>query len=68
MRHLKKAVWPHCVPVNSDLKSEIHPIEEWLGEQLGPEKDEWICIYQHNRTDFYFRDGQDATLFALKWT
>jgi len=24
-------------------------------------------VYQHNRTDFYFRLGEDATLFALRW-
>ena len=68
MRHLKKELWPHCVPVNSDLKQEITPIEEWLGEQLGPFKGRWNRVYQNNRTDFYFRNGQDATLFALKWT
>lgn len=67
MRHLKKELWPHCVAVNSDLKKDVTPIERWLGEQLGPFKTQWNVVYQCNRTDFYFRNGADATMFALKW-
>lgn len=68
MRHLKKELWPHCVTVSSDWKKDITPVEEWLGEQLGKFKDRWNVVYLYNRTDFYFRNGQDATLFALRWS
>ena len=67
MRELKKELWPHRVPVNSDWKNDITPIELWLGEQLGTFRGRWNVVYQHNRTDFYFRDRADAVLFAMKW-
>lgn len=67
MRHLKKELWPYCVPVNSDWKKDITPIEIWLGSQLGTFKNRWNVVYQYNRTDFYFRNQADAVLFALKW-
>lgn len=66
-RQLKKELWPHQVTVRSDIKHDITPIELWLGQQLGTFKDRWNVVYQFNRTDFYFRDQCDATLFALRW-
>lgn len=66
-RRLRKELWPHQVTVNSDLKKDITEIEIWLGNQLGTFKGRWNVVYQFNRTDFYFRDQGDATLFALKW-
>jgi hypothetical protein len=68
MRELKKDLWPYRVTVNSDWLSDITPIEIWLGEQLGTFKGRWNVVYRHNRTDFYFRFSDDATLFALKWS
>ena len=67
MRELKKELWPHRVTVNSHWKDDITPVEVWLGERLGIFKGRWTVVYQHNRTDFYFRLGEDATLFALRW-
>lgn len=66
-RRLRKELWPHQVTVNSDLKKDIIEIEIWLGNQLGTFKGRWNVVYQFNRTDFYFRDQGDATLFALRW-
>ena len=67
-RRLRKELWPHQVTVNSDNKKDITEIEIWLGRQLGTFKGRWNVVYQFNRTDFYFRDQGDATLFALKWS
>ena len=67
-RRLRKELWPHRVTVNSDYKKDITEIEIWLGHQLGTFKGRWNVVYQYNRTDFYFRDQGDATLFALKWS
>lgn len=67
MRELKKDIWPHKVIINSDIKEKIFPLELWLGEQLGAFKDRWNVVYQYNRTDFYFKSGRDATMFALRW-
>ena len=68
MRELKKELWPYKVTIDSDLKKEITCLELWLGQQLGTFKGRWNVVYFHNRTDFYFRLSEDATLFALKWS
>jgi hypothetical protein len=65
MRVLKKELWPHCVTLDIE---ETHEIEIWLGETLGCFKDRWNAVYKSNRTDFYFRQGKDATMFALRWS
>ena len=67
MRELKKELWPYRIVINSDIKNDITPVELWLGEQLGTFKGRWNVVYRHNCTDFYFRRGADATIFALKW-
>ena len=67
MRELKKELWPHRVTVNSQRLDDITTVEVWLGKRLGTFKGRWNVVYQHNRTDFYFRLGEDATLFALRW-
>ncbi len=68
MRILKKELWPYKVKVNEDQSDiSITDMEVWLGQQLGTFKGRWNVVYQHNRTDFYFKDGKDATLFSLKW-
>jgi hypothetical protein len=46
---------------------KIDKIETWLGDTYGAFKDQWNAVYQPGRTDYYFRHGADATLFALKW-
>lgn len=67
MRVLKKDVWPHKVTVNITRENHIDLIEIWLGEQLGTFKCRWNAVYHHNGTDFYFKEDNDATLFALKF-
>ena len=70
MRILKKELWPHKIELNvsDDTGDKIYDIEIWLGEHLGCFKDRWNAVYKHNGTDFYFREGKDATMFALRWS
>lgn len=68
MRRLKKELWPHCVPLNNDHRDQITAVEIWLGQQFGTYRGRWNVVYQFNRTDFYFKNTTDATLFALKWS
>ena len=65
MRELKKELWPYKVTI--DTPESITKMEIWLGKQLGTFKGRWNVVYQYNRTDFYFKDQGDATLFALRW-
>lgn len=67
MRELKRDLWPHKVKVNSKNEHDITPIELWLGEKLGTFKGRWNVVYHYDKTYFYFRNQQDAVLFALRW-
>ncbi len=51
-----------------DSDPKIDDIEIWLGENLGAFKSKWNAVYGNRCTDFYFRSGQDALLFALRWS
>jgi hypothetical protein len=73
-RILKKELWPYCVPVEftgdidkNFINVDIDKMERWLSNLLGPFKEQWNIVYLHNRTDFYFRNEQDAVFFSLKW-
>lgn len=71
MRTLKKELWPHKISLNigEDLSDDkIYDIEIWLGENLGRFQGRWNAVYKSNGTDFYFRQGRDATMFALRWS
>lgn len=69
MRVLKKELWSYKVTANvDDTTMEIDKVETWLGEHYGEFRIRWNAVYQHNRTDYYFRQGQDATMFALRWS
>lgn len=68
MRRLKKELWPYKVKVNDkEFTTDITEMEIWLGEQLGTFKGRWNVVYQYNRTDFYFREQEDAMIFSLRW-
>jgi hypothetical protein len=45
---------------NKKLMNEMHLVRDWCQEQFG---DYWI--YDWN--DFYFKNKDDAVLFALRW-
>lgn len=65
MRVLKKELWPYKVTVDNTTK--IHDIETWLGTTYGAFRNRWNVVYQYNGSDYYFRKGPDATMFALRW-
>jgi hypothetical protein len=65
MRTLKKELWPHKVNIKH---THLDEIEIWLGKTLGPFKEQWNAVYRYNSTDFYFKQGQDATMFMLRWS
>jgi hypothetical protein len=69
MRELKRDLWPHRVTLHQiETDVSMYTVEKWVGERLGIFKDQWNMVYQHNRTDFYFKQASDATLFSLKWS
>jgi hypothetical protein len=69
MRVLKKELWPYKVAVNvDDTTTKIDEIELWLSTTYGTFSDQWTAVYQHKRTDYYFRQGKDATMFSLRWS
>lgn len=68
MRELKKDLWPYKIKVSSFKDNDITAVEVWLGHQLGTFKGRWNVVYQHDATYFYFRNSEDATLFALRWS
>ena len=67
MRELKRDLWPYKIKVSSFKDNDITAVEIWLGNQLGTFKGRWNVVYQHDATYFYFRNSEDATLFALRW-
>ena len=68
MRVLKKELWPHRVELDIDqTQSKIAEVETWLGKYHGAFKTRWNVVYRWDHTVFYFREGQDATMFALRW-
>jgi len=70
MRVLKKELWPHCVTLDGvdDTRLKIDDVEIWLADRLGAFKSNWNAVYHYNRTDFYFKSGDDALMFKLKWS
>lgn len=66
MRELKRKLWPYRVEINPG--NAIEEIETWLGERVGCFKQEWNVVYLHNHDHYYFKNSNDATMFALKWT
>jgi hypothetical protein len=68
MRVLKKELWPHRVELDLDQSQpKIVQVETWLGEHYGVYKGRWNQVNHWDHTAFYFRQGQDATMFALRW-
>ena len=66
MRELKKAIWPHKVTIND--VGAARDAEIWLGETMGIYKGRWYFIILFGSVEFYFKDGKDATMFALRWS
>jgi hypothetical protein len=68
MRRLKIELWPEKVGLDIDEYDVVTgDIEQWLEENIGEFKKKWNAVFHHNYTDFYFKDGKDATVFLLRW-
>ena len=67
MRILKKEIWPEMIGLGITSKKDADTVELWLGERLGALKDQWNVVYHYGHTDYYFKNGADATMFALRW-
>ena len=68
MRMLKRTSWPHKITVGIVKDPDPDAVETWLGQNVGQFREHWNAVYYHAHTDYYFRNGQDAILFALRWT
>ncbi len=67
MRRLRKELWPVSITIfKSDDEFNVGR-DQWLVKNVGIFQDKWNAVYWHNRTDYYFRSEQDATIFSLKW-
>jgi len=68
MRELKREIWPHKICIKEQANQRLNEIEIWLGLRLGIFKNRWNLVQHYESVDFYFRDKQDAIMFALKWS
>lgn len=66
MRKLKKSIWPHKVTIKDKTDAGVIDAAIWLN-QMGI-KGRWNFMLLFDGVDFYFKDGKDATLFALRWS
>lgn len=66
MRKLKRELWPYLITIVDPAKAE--EVEIWTGLNMGPFKQRWNVVYHYEKYDFYFKDGKDATMFALRWS
>ena len=68
MRQLKRELWPFKVNLDvDDSRMKIDKVEQWLGDRVGAFRTNWNAVYKFNGTDYYFKKGEDATMFALTW-
>jgi hypothetical protein len=68
------------VVFEKDRYHTIKTMEKWCRENIGvggwvyadpkdwEEERKWAMSSAFGRTTFYFRDGEDATMFTLRWT
>lgn len=67
MRSLKREIWPYKVTLSVFEEKETSLVS-WLGEKMGPFKGRWNMVHHYKGVDVYFKTGNDATLFSLKWS
>lgn len=51
--------------IEFDAVNDYDEVRVWCYEQFGPEHQRWRQIFE---SSIFFRDEQDATLFALRWS
>lgn len=67
MRSLKREIWPYKVTL-SVFEEKEESLVSWLGKNMGPFRSRWNMVHHYNGVDVYFKTGNDATLFSLKWS
>ena len=68
MRELKRNLWPHKITVMVVQDPDPDAVETWLEQNVGKFREHWNAVYFHNHTDYYFRNGQYFSFFALRWS
>lgn len=71
MRELNRRTWPYQVVINDsvyDCADKFRDIGLWLGPNIGSYRKHWHMTATSRSTKYYFKNGQDATLFALRWS
>jgi hypothetical protein len=70
MRELKRDLWPHKVTINLKPGLTLDEVDSWLTSRFGGFKKGWNynIVDYYGGVDFYFKQEQDATLFALRWS
>jgi hypothetical protein len=69
MRRLKQELWPHKITLKEDESDpRLYLIEAWLEQNMGYITDRWYVVWSPNKSEFYFKDSKDATVFALMWS
>ena len=67
-RQLNKKVWTEKVVLAEPSESDYAPRDKWLKEKFGSYGNRWYVIINNNKTFiFYFKNEEDAVLFALRW-
>ena len=51
-----------------DNESIITKNFRWLNENISAEYDLWICLFSAFSVEFYFKNEEDAVMFALTWS
>lgn len=67
MRQLKRQNWPYKVTI---VPPDDNSIEKWFEDKKDVLCGLWRSIYRYhnNKVDYYFTNGNDATMFSLRWS
>lgn len=64
-RKLKAEIWPEMITLyNMQEEKKYRECINWMIKKFGIHHDRWYVV---NRTYYYFKTGEDATMFALRW-
>ena len=67
-RQLNSTIWPERVVLAEPPAADYALRDKWLKEKFGSYGNRWYVIINNNKTFiFYFKNSEDAVLFALRW-
>lgn len=67
-------MFKHQVRINKDQYHELAEMSRWCSLNIGPggylnhKTNVWYMETMFGNSVFYFKNGHDATAFALKWS